>query len=205
MIQKAGIALALLLLAASPCAAFSITPADGWLWKIDVALDNIRASLTPSLAPRIAAERHQEAIQMIEAGDAVAAQQAMNHVRSPIKDSITFSELEDLEVVETSLWQGYEAQYGIGEIAIEFPIPLHLQRIPDGEYEFTITTTSGKPLGTYTALKLAETAYVRSGVPSGEYGKAKFHWTYTVSEVESLAGRHGYISQPRTCQTCGVT
>ena len=207
MIKSAGIALAIVLFAASPCAAYSITPADGWLWKVDVTLDNIRALLNPALAPEIDAERHQEAVQMIVAGNAVAAQRAMNHVRvqNTIKDSITFQALEDLESTETALWNSYMLEYGISETPTEFPLPPHLSSVLDGEYRFTVTTTSGQPLGVYTALKLSDNTSIRSGEPSGEYGKTKFDWTYTVSELESIAGRHGYISQPEmysACSTC---
>ena len=191
MIQKACIALALLLLVAPPCAASGITPADGWLWKIDVAVDNFRAWANPSLAPAIEAERMEEAHQMVATGDIVAAQQAMNHVRSTVKDSVGIAPvLNELEESETATWNDLVLRYGVSDVNAEFPIPPRLESIPDGEYVFTITTTSGEELGTYTAMKTGETAQVRSGDACGSCGKVRLHWTYTVQEMKGFAEQY---------------
>lgn len=185
-------AIALLLFAATPAAAFSITPADGWLWKLDVAIDNFRVLVNPALEPVIEAERLDEAHQMVTSGDVVAAQQAMNHVSSDtVKDAIEFTpQLSELEESETASWQGLVEQYGILDTPVEFAVPTFLVRTADGDYEFKITTTSGNLLDTYTVRKGGDVAYVRSGESTGEYGNVRFHWTLTVSELEGLVERY---------------
>lgn len=191
MIRRAGIALAVLLLVASPCAASGITPSDGWLWKLDVAVDNLRAWVNPALVPVIEAERVEEAHQMIAEGDIVAAQQAMNHVSSTVKDSVTIAPmLNELEESETAAWNNLVLRYGVSNVSTETPIPSHLTHIPDGEYVFSITTTSGEPLGTYTAMKVGEIAHVRSGEACGSCDKVKLHWTYTVPEMQGFAEQY---------------
>lgn len=190
-LRLSGIALAVLLLVASPCAASGITPSDGWLWQLDVAVDNFRAWANPSLAPMIEAERIEEAHQMVAAGDIVAAQQAMNHVSKARKDGVIIAPmLNELEASETAEWNDLVVRYGVSNVSIETPIPEHLEHIPDGEYMFNITTTSGEPLGTYTAMKIGETAHVRSGEACGSYGKVKLHWTYTVQEMQGFAEQY---------------
>ena len=185
MLGKTTAAIIVLLLAASPCAAFSISPADGWLWDIEVALDDLRVAMNPSLANEIAAERIAEAEQMIDAGDVICAQQAMNHVpHDVVKTAISFTPiLAELEADEIAVWQQLQGSYGICNTPTEFTVPEHLKRTPDGEYVFNVTTTSGIPLGSHTVLKLGDVAYVASSPPSGEYGKVRFCWTYTVPEV----------------------
>ena len=191
MIQRACIALAVLLLVASPCAASGITPSDGWLWKLDVAIDNLRAWANPALVPVIEAERVEEAHQMVAEGDIVAAQQAMNHVSTTVKDSVTIAPaLHELEESETATWNDLVLRYGVCNVSTEIPIPPHLEHIPNGEYVFSITTTSGESLGTYTAMKDGEMAHVRSGEACGSCGKVKLHWTYTVPEMQGFAEQY---------------
>lgn len=194
MIKETGIALILLLLIASPCAASGITPADGWLWKIDVAIDNFRAWINPEFEPVIEAERVEEAHQMIETGNIVAAQQAMNHVNQTRKSSVEITPmLNELEESEIATWNDLVVQYGVNNVNTEFPIPQRLERVPDGEYVFTITTTSGEHLETYTAMKTGDMANVRSGEACGSCGKVRLHWTYTVQELQELAEQYGEI------------
>ena len=194
MIKKYGIALILLLLIASPCAASGITPADGWLWKIDVAIDNFRAWVNPAFEPVIEAERVEEAHQMIETGNIVAAQQAMNHVNQTRKDSVEITPiLNELEESETGAWNDLVVRYGVSDVDTELPIPQRLERVPDGEYVFTITTTSGEHLETYTAMKTGDLAYVRSGDACGSCDKVRLHWTYTVQELQEFAEQYGEI------------
>lgn len=194
MIKALGIALILLLLIASPCAASGITPADGWLWKIDVAIDNFRAWVNPAFEPVIEAERVEEAHQMIETGNIVAAQQAMNHVNQTRKSSVEITPmLNELEESEIATWNDLVVQYGVNNVNTEFPIPQRLERVPDGEYVFTITTTSGEHLETYTATKIEDMAYVRSGDACGSFGKVRLHWTYTVQELQEFAEQYGEI------------
>ena len=192
MIRETGIAMVLLLLIVSPCAAAGgITPADGWIWKIDVAIDNFRAWVNPEFKPVIEAERVEEAHQMVATGDIIAAQQAMNHVRSTVKDSVQIAPiLYELEESETEAWNDLVLQYGVSDINTELPIPQRLERIPDGEYMFTITTTSGEELGTYTAMKTGDMAHVRSGEACGSCGKVRLHWTYTVQEMQGFAEQY---------------
>ena len=192
MIRRAAIALAVLLLVASPCAASGITPSDGLFWNLEVAIDNLRAWVNPSLAPVIEAERIEEAHQMVAEGDIVAAQQAMNRVSSARKDGVTIAPvLNELQESETVAWNDLVTRYGVGHnVSAEFAIPEHLTRLPDGAYEFTITTTSGEPLGTYSATKAGEMAHVRSGEACGSCGKVKLHWTYTVQDMQGFAEQY---------------
>ena len=191
MIQRTMIALAVLLLVASPCAASGVTPSDGWIWNLEVAIDNFRSWANPALVPTIEAERVEEAHQMAMEGDIVAAQRAMNHVRNTVKDGITIApSLYELKESETAAWSDLVTRYGVSNISTELPIPAHLARIPDGAYEFVITTTSGEPLGTYSAMKDGEMAYVRSGEACGSCGKVKLHWTYTVQEMQGFAEQY---------------
>ena len=194
MIKKLGIALIFISLIASPCAASGITPADGWLWNIDVAIDNIRAWVNPAFKPVIEAERIEEAHQMIETGNIVAAQQAMNHVNQTRKNSAEITPmLNELEESEIATWNDLVVQYGVNDVDTEFQIPQRLERVPDGEYEFTITTTSGEKLGTYTAMKSGEMAHVRSGEACESCEKARLHWTYTVQELQVFAEQYETI------------
>ncbi len=191
MIRRTIITLAILLLVASPCAAAGITPADGWLWKVDVAVDNFRVWVNPTLEPVIEAERVEEAHQMVATGDIVAAQQAMNHVRSTAKNGVGIAPiLNELEESEIGAWNDLVLQYGVSDVKAEFPIPQRLERIPDGEYVFTITTTSGEELGTYTAMKTGNMAHVRSGDACGSCGKVRLHWTYTMQEITEFAEQY---------------
>jgi hypothetical protein len=191
MIGRPIITLAILLLVASPCAASGITPEDGWLWKVDVAVDNFRVWINPSLEPVIEAERIGEAHQMVATGDIVAAQQAMNHVRSTAKNGVEIAPiLNELEESEIGAWNDLVLQYGVSDVNAKFPIPQRLERIPDGEYVFTITTTSGEELGTYTAMKTGDMAYVRSGDACGSFGKVRLHWTYTMQEMKEFAEQY---------------
>jgi hypothetical protein len=193
MIKESGIALILLLLIASPCAA-SVTPEDGWLWKIDVAIDNFRAWVNPAFKPVIEAERVEEAHQMVEIGNIVAAQQAMNHVSQTRKDGVEITPmLNELEESEIATWNDLVVQYGVNDVDTEFPIPQRLERVPDGEYVFNITTTSGEHLETYTAMKIEDMAYVRSGEACGSCGKVRLHWTYTVQELQVFAEQYETI------------
>lgn len=184
-------AIALLLFAVAPAAAFSITPADGWLWKLDVALDDLRMKINPALAPVIEAERVAEAHQMVASGNIAAAQQAMNHVPPAVQERTAIAPvLAELEDTETSDWNALVVRYGITDVNTAFTMPPHLEGIPDGEYMFSITTTSGESLGTYTAMKAGNMTYARSGNPTGELGKAKLHWTYTAEEMKGFAERY---------------
>lgn len=183
--------MAVLLLVASPCAASGITPSDGWLWKLEVAIDDLRMKINPALAPVVEAERVEEAHQMVAEGDLVSAQQAMNHVSTTVKDSVTIAPaLHELEESEIATWNDLVLQYGVSNVSTEIPLPPHLERIPDGEYVFSITTTSGEPLGTYTAMKDGEMAHVRSGKACGSCGKIKLHWTYTVPKMQGFAEQY---------------
>lgn len=194
MLKRIGIALICIALIASPCAASGITPADGWLWKIDVAIDNFRAWVNPAFEPVIDAERVEEAHQMVATGDIVAAQQAMNHVSSTRKDGVKLMPLlNELEESESKAWNDLVLRYSVTTEGTEFPIPPHLERVPDGEYMFNITTTSGEHLGTYTAMKNGDLAYVRSGEACGSCGKVRLHWTYTVQEIKGFAEQYGEI------------
>jgi hypothetical protein len=191
MIRRSVITLAILLLVASPCAARGITPEDGWLWKVDVAVDNFRVWVNPSLEPAIEAERIEEAHQMIATGDIVAAQRAMNHVQNTVKNGVEIAPiLNELEESEIAAWNDLVLQYGVSNANTEFQIPQRLERVPDGEYEFTITTTSGEKLGTYTATKSGEMAHVRSGEACESCEKARLHWTYTVQEIKGFAEQY---------------
>jgi len=194
MIRRSVITLAILLLVASPCAASGITPADGWLWNVDVAVDNFRVWLNPALAPVIAEERVDEAHQMVATGDIVAAQQAMNHVQSNVKNGAEIAPiLNELEESETEAWNDLVLRYGVSDVNTEFPIPPRLERIPDGEYIFNITTTSREQLGTYTAMKVGNIAHVRSGEACESCEKVRLHWTYTVQEMKEFADQYDGI------------
>lgn len=196
MIKKFGIALIFISLIASPCAASGITPADGWLWNIDVAIDNIRAWVNPAFEPVIEAERIEEAHQMIETGNIVAAQQAMNHVNQTRKNSAEITPmLNELEESEIATWNDLVVQYGVNDVDTELPLPRRLERVPDGEYVFDITTTSGEHLETYTAMKIEDMAYVRSGEACGSCGKVRLHWTYTVQELQEFAEQYGEVGE----------
>ena len=191
MIRRSVITLAILLLVASPCAASGITPADGWLWKVDVAIDNFRVWVNPALAPVIETERVDEAHQMVATGDIVAAQQAMNHVQSAVKTGAEIEPiLNELEESEIGTWNDLVLRYGVSDVDTKLPIPPRLERVPDGEYMFTITTTSGEELGTYTAMKNGDMAHVRSGEACGSCGKVRLHWTYTVQEMKEFAEQY---------------
>jgi len=195
MIRGAGIALAVLLFAVAPAAAFSITPADGWLWNLDVALDDLRVRINPAIAPHIEAERVAEAQQMVASGDIAAAQQAMNHVQREVQNRTAISPfLADFEESETADWNALVTQYGISDVNAAFTIPPHLKSVPDGEYVISVTTTSGTPLGTYTAMKAGNMTYARSGEASGELGEPRLHWTYTASEMQGFVEQYEGIT-----------
>lgn len=192
MLRRLLLIMAVMTLVASPCAAGGgIAPNSGWLWSLDVAVDDFRAWVNPALVPLIEAERIDEAHQMIAAGDVVAAQQAMNHVMVT-EVSIT-PLLDELEASEAATWHDIVSRYGVSNLSVDFVIPQRLERVPDGEYVFTVTTTSGEELGTYTALKSGDVAQVQRGDACGSCGKVRLHWTYTVQDMRGFVAQYERI------------